>query len=30
MIYTEDFFSQGSSYPADNLIQLVDSYTKEK
>ena len=29
MIYTEDFFSPGSSYPADNLVQLVDSYSKE-
>ncbi|MCS4301131.1 hypothetical protein [Chryseobacterium sp. BIGb0232] len=29
MIYTEDFFLQGSNYPADNLVQLVDSYTKE-
>lgn len=29
MIYTEDFFSPGSSFPADNLVQLVDSHTKE-
>lgn len=29
MIYTEDFFSPGSSYPADNLVQLVDSHNKE-
>ncbi|MFP3802389.1 hypothetical protein, partial [Paraburkholderia sp. SIMBA_027] len=23
------FFSPGSSYPSDDLVQLVDSYTKE-
>lgn len=29
MIYTEDFFALGSSFPNDNVVQLVDSYTKE-
>ena len=29
MIYTEDFFAVGSSYPNDDLIQLVDSFTLE-
>lgn len=30
MIYTEDFFSYGSTFPDSNLVQLIDSYTKEK
>ncbi|EJL68550.1 right-handed parallel beta-helix repeat-containing protein [Chryseobacterium populi] len=29
MIYTEDFFAAGSSFPNDDLVQLVDSYTLE-
>lgn len=29
MIYTNDFFATGSSYPNDNLVQLVDSFTGE-
>lgn len=29
MIYTEDFFAFGSSYQNDDLVQLVDSNTKE-
>lgn len=29
MIYTEDFFALGSPFPNDNVVQLVDSYTKE-
>ncbi|ROI01893.1 right-handed parallel beta-helix repeat-containing protein [Chryseobacterium sp. G0240] len=29
MIYTNDFFALGSSYPNDNLVQLVDSFTLE-
>ncbi|ROI01346.1 MULTISPECIES: right-handed parallel beta-helix repeat-containing protein [unclassified Chryseobacterium] len=29
MIYTEDFFAPGSTYPNDNLVQLVDSFTNE-
>ncbi|NML70752.1 right-handed parallel beta-helix repeat-containing protein [Chryseobacterium sp. RP-3-3] len=29
MIYTEDFFGLGSPFPNDNVVQLVDSYTKE-
>lgn len=29
MIYTEDFFAQGSTYPNNDLVQLVDSYTNE-
>lgn len=29
MIYTEVFFSTGSTYPNDDLVQLVDSYTHE-
>lgn len=29
MIYTEDFFEIGSSFPNDDVIQLVDSNTKE-
>ncbi len=30
MIYTEDFFSYGSTFPDSDLVQLIDSYTKEK
>ncbi|CAI8705521.1 hypothetical protein [Chryseobacterium sp. IT-36CA2] len=29
MIYTNDFFATGSTYPNDSLVQLVDSYTNE-
>ncbi|WP_343680088.1 right-handed parallel beta-helix repeat-containing protein [Chryseobacterium arthrosphaerae] len=29
MIYTEDFFAQGNTYPNDDKVQLVDSYTYE-
>lgn len=29
MIYTEDFFAPGSTYPNDNVVELVDSYTGE-
>jgi hypothetical protein len=29
MIYTNDFFAANSPYPNDNLVQLVDSLTKE-
>lgn len=29
MIYTEDFFSSGNSYPNDDLVQLIDSFTNE-
>lgn len=29
MIYTEDFFSQGSSYPTDDIVFLVDSFSNE-
>ncbi|WP_370900289.1 hypothetical protein [Chryseobacterium gossypii] len=29
MIYTEDFFAVGSTFPSDDLVQLVDSYTLE-
>ncbi|MDC8101714.1 hypothetical protein [Chryseobacterium rhizosphaerae] len=29
MIYTEDFFTAGSTYQNDDLVQLVDSYTHE-
>jgi len=29
MIYTEDFFLPASSYPSDNVVQLVDSHSKE-
>ncbi|WP_288436775.1 hypothetical protein [uncultured Chryseobacterium sp.] len=29
MIYTNNFFATGSTYPNDNLIQLVDSFTNE-
>ncbi len=29
MIYTEDFFATNSPYPNDDLVQLVDSITKE-
>uniref|UniRef100_UPI0024E21D12 hypothetical protein n=1 Tax=Chryseobacterium sp. TaxID=1871047 RepID=UPI0024E21D12 len=29
MIFTEDFFAPGSSFPNDDLIQLVDSSTYE-
>ncbi|MCQ9639883.1 hypothetical protein MP478_10855 [Chryseobacterium sp. WG14] len=29
MIYTEDFFTQNSPYPNDDLVQLVDNLTKE-
>ncbi|ROI00033.1 right-handed parallel beta-helix repeat-containing protein [Chryseobacterium daecheongense] len=29
MIYTEDFFAPGNTYPNDNVVELVDSYTGE-
>ncbi|WP_267406504.1 MULTISPECIES: hypothetical protein [unclassified Chryseobacterium] len=29
MIFTNDFFTSGNNYPADNLVQLVDSRTNE-
>lgn len=29
MIFTEDFFSPTSAYPSDDVVQLVDSFTKE-
>jgi len=29
MIYTEDFFSPGSSYPTDDVVALVDSFSNE-
>lgn len=29
MIYTEDFFAPGSTYPNDDVVELVDSYTGE-
>lgn len=29
MIYTEDFFAPGSTYPSDNVVELIDSYTSE-
>lgn len=29
MIYTNDFFVTGSTYPNDSLVQLVDSFTNE-
>ncbi|WP_347219409.1 hypothetical protein, partial [Chryseobacterium sp.] len=29
MIFTEDFFSPTSAYPSEDLVQLVDSFTKE-
>lgn len=29
MIFTEDFFSLTSVYPSDDVVQLVDSFTKE-
>lgn len=29
MIYTADFFAQGSTYPNDDRVQLIDSYTYE-
>ncbi|MDN3695685.1 glycosyl hydrolase family 28-related protein [Chryseobacterium tructae] len=29
MIFTEDFFSPTSVYPSEDLVQLVDSFTKE-
>ncbi|ALR30598.1 hypothetical protein ATE47_08700 [Chryseobacterium sp. IHB B 17019] len=29
MIYTNDFFQSGSTYPNDDVVQLVDSYTYE-
>ncbi|GAB0157148.1 hypothetical protein CHRYSEOSP005_24180 [Chryseobacterium sp. Alg-005] len=29
MIYTEDFFAPGSTYPNDNVVELIDSYTSE-
>ncbi|WP_230037656.1 hypothetical protein [Chryseobacterium sp. Bi04] len=29
MIYTEDFFSPGSSYPTDDVVILVDSFSNE-
>lgn len=29
MIYTEEFFATNSTYPNDDLVQLVDSFTNE-
>lgn len=29
MIYTEDFFAPGNNYPANDIVLLVDSFSKE-